>query len=175
MRAGPRDDAEQVTQALPGEPLTVEADQSGCARVRTAYDYPGWVLAEALDGAVDEGWLVERAGDPVEEARAYLGCPYEWGGMSERGIDCSGLIHMAYRRLGRLVPRDADQQEAAGTAVGARDLHRGDLVCYGDHIAFWLGDGRILHATGREGVGRVVEEELPPELAERVRGHVRFE
>lgn len=175
MRAGPRDDAEQVTQALPGEPLTVEADQSGWARVRTAYDYPGWVLAEALDGAVDEGWLVERAGDPVEEARAYLGCPYEWGGMSERGIDCSGLIHMAYRRLGRLVPRDADQQEEAGIPVAARDLHRGDLVCYGDHIAFWLGDGRILHATGREGVRAVVEEEHPPELAERVRGHVRFE
>ena len=128
VRAGPRDDAEQVTQALPGDLLTVEADQSGWARVRTAYDYPGWVLAEALDGAVDEGWLVERARDPVEEARAYLGCPYEWGGMSERGIDCSGLIHMAYRRLGRLVPRDADQQEEAGIPVAARDLHRGDLV-----------------------------------------------
>jgi cell wall-associated NlpC family hydrolase len=30
--------------------------------------------------------------------------------MTERGIDCSGLVHMAYRRLGRLVPRDADQR-----------------------------------------------------------------
>jgi cell wall-associated NlpC family hydrolase len=175
VRAGPRDDAEQVTQALPGEPLTVEAERSGWARVRTAYDYPGWVLAEALDGAVDEGWLVERAGDPVEEARTYLGCPYEWGGMSERGIDCSGLIHMAYRRLGRLVPRDADRQEAAGTPVPRDEPRRGDLVCYGDHIAFWLGDGRILHATGREGVGRVVEEVQPAELAARVRGYVRFE
>ena len=81
---------------------------------------------------------------------------------------------MAYRRLGRLVPRDADQQEDAGVEVDRADLRRGDLVCYGDHIAFWLGDGRILHATGREGVRAVVEEEHPPELAVRVRKYVRF-
>jgi len=174
VRAEPSDDAEQVTQALPGEPLTVESEEGGWARVRTAYDYPGWVPAEALAAEADADWLVERAGDPVEEARAYLGCPYEWGGITEKGIDCSGLIHMAYRKLGRLVPRDADQQEAAGTPVPPDDLRRGDLVCYGDHVAFWLGGGRILHATGRDGVCAVVEEDQPPELAARVQAYVRF-
>jgi gamma-D-glutamyl-L-lysine dipeptidyl-peptidase len=174
VRAEPRDDAEQVTQALPGEPLSVEEEAEGWMRIRTAYDYPGWVRAEALRGVVDGRWLVPRAGDPVEEARSYLGAPYEWGGLTERGIDCSGLVHMAYRRLGRLVPRDADQQEAAGEPVPPGDLRRGDLACYGDHIAFWLGDGRILHATGQEGVRAVVEEEHPPDLAARVRCWVRL-
>ena len=174
LRAEPRDGAEQVTQALPGEPLAVEAVDGEWARVRTAYDYPGWVRSAALGGRPRADWLARRDGDPVEEARAYLGCPYEWGGMTERGIDCSGLVHMAYRRLGRLVPRDADQLEDAGTEVEAGELRRGDLVCYGDHIAFWLGDGRILHATGREGVRAVVEEEHPPELAARVRRYVRL-
>jgi hypothetical protein len=122
-----------------------------------------------LGGKVDAGWLVLQDGEPLDEANAYLGCPYEWGGMTERGIDCSGLVHMAYRRLGRLVPRDADQQEEAGTPVDPADLHRGDLVCYGDHIAFWLGDGRMLHATGRDGIRRVLEEEHPADLAGRVR------
>jgi cell wall-associated NlpC family hydrolase len=173
VRAEPRDDAEQVTQALPGEPLAVEAEQEGWARIRTAYDYPGWVPAGALTGE-PAGWPAERDGDPVEEARAYLGCPYEWGGLTERGIDCSGLVHMAYRRLGRLVPRDADQQERAGSPVAEGDLRRGDLVCYGDHIAFWLGEGRILHATGREGVGAVVDEEQPADLSGRVRAYVRL-
>jgi gamma-D-glutamyl-L-lysine dipeptidyl-peptidase len=152
----------------------VEGRREGWARIRTAYDYPGWLRAETLDGVTDEDWLVVRLGDPVEEARSYLGAPYEWGGSTERGIDCSGLVHMAYRRLGRLVPRDADQQEAAGDPVPPGDERRGDLVCYGDHIAFWLGDGRILHATGREGVRRVLEEEHPPDLAARVRAYVRF-
>lgn len=73
------------------------------------------------------------AGEPltVEEVRAYLGAPCEWGGMTERGIDRSGLVHMAYRRLGRLIPGDADQQEAAGEPVQEADVRRGDLVCYG--------------------------------------------
>jgi len=163
-----------VTQALPGEPLSAGEELKGWVRIRTAYDYPGWVRAEALDGLVDANWLVARAGDPVEEARSYLGAPYEWGGMTERGIDCSGLVHMAFRRLGRLIPRDADQQESAGEPVGPSELCRGDLVCYGDHIAFWLGDGRILHATGREDVRAVVEEQHPRELAARVRAYVRF-
>jgi hypothetical protein len=174
VRAEPRDDAEQVTQALPGEPLMVESQERGWARVRTAYDYPGSVRAGALAGEPDGDWLVERDGDPVEKARAYLGCPYEWGGLTEKGIDCSGLVHMAYRRLGRLVPRDADRQEAVAMPVPRDELRRGDLVCYGDHIAFWLGGGKILHATGREGVGRVVEEDQPAELAARVRACVRL-
>jgi cell wall-associated NlpC family hydrolase len=174
VRAEPRDDAEQVTQALPGEPLRIEGEHTGWVRVRTAYDYPGWVRADSLDGVVDEAWLSAHDGDPVEEARAYLGAPYEWGGLTVGGIDCSGLVHMAYRRLGRLVPRDADQQEAAGEPVQEGDLRRGDLACYGDHIAFWLGDGRILHATGRDGVRAVVEEVHPPELAARVRAYVRL-
>lgn len=175
MRAEPRDDAEQVTQALPGEPLRVEGDRAGWTRVLTAYDYPGWVHARALDGDVDENRLAAREGDPVEEAQTYLGAPYEWGGLTVHGIDCSGLVHMAYRHLGRLVPRDADQQEEVGEPVAKSDLRRGDLVCYGDHIAFCIGNGRVLHATGREGVRAVVEEEHPPELAARVRAYVRLD
>ncbi len=166
VRAEPDEAAEQVTQALAGEPLAVEERAAGWARVRTAYGYPGWIRDDALGGEPDGQWPgLPRAGDPVAEARSYLGAPYEWGGMTERGIDCSGLVHMAYRRLGRLVPRDAHEQEAAAEAMQAQDLRVGDLVCFGpheraDHIAFWLGEGRILHATGREGVNAVVEEPL---------------
>jgi cell wall-associated NlpC family hydrolase len=170
LRAEPRSDAEQGSQLLPGEPVDVEEERGGWARVRTAYDYPGWARAASLVVDSDNNWLTPRNGEPVEEARSYLGAPYEWGGMTERGIDCSGLVHMAYRRLGRLVPRDAEQQEAAGRPVA--EPRRGDLACYEGHIAFWLGDGRILHASGT--AGAVVVEEHPPELARRVRAFVRL-
>jgi cell wall-associated NlpC family hydrolase len=174
VRAEPRDDAEQVTQALRGEPLVVEDRRDGWARIRTAYDYPGWVREDVLGEEVDPAWLPEAAGDPVEEARRFLGTRYEWGGMSERGIDCSGLVHMAYRRTGRLVPRDADQQEAAGEEIPESEVRPGDLVCYEGHIAFWLGDGRILHATQRAGVDGVVEEREPEELRPRFHRYVRL-
>ena len=180
IRAEPRDDAEQVTQALRGEPLTVEERTGGWAKVRTAYGYPGWMRESALGPHVVADWLgsqTERK--PVDAARAFLGARYEWGGMSERGIDCSGLVHMAYRRVGELVPRDAHEQEAAGRAIEEDELRPGDLITYGDgeqadHIAFWLGAGRILHSTAREGVHAVVEECEPVELRARRRRLVRL-
>jgi gamma-D-glutamyl-L-lysine dipeptidyl-peptidase len=174
VRVNPSDDAEQVTQVLPGEPITVDEVCNGWARVRTSYDYPGWIRADALGGERDPGWNRQRVVDPLEHARSLLGAPYEWGGMTERGIDCSGLVHMSFRAAGRMVPRDADQQEAAGVPVPAADLRSGDLISYGDadgadHIAFWIGEGRILHSTQRDGVDGVVEEEEPAHLHARRR------
>jgi gamma-D-glutamyl-L-lysine dipeptidyl-peptidase len=164
LRAEPRADAEQVTQALRGDLLEVGESRDGWVRVTTSYGYPGWVREDVLCGD-----------DPLSLARSFLGAPYEWGGLTEAGIDCSGLVHIAYRLAGREVPRDSWQQEEAGTQVEAPAL--GDLVSYGgeraDHIAFWLGEGRILHATAREGLG-VVEEPEPAELRARRRLTVRL-
>lgn len=163
-----------MTQALRGEPLTVIERRDSWAHVTTAYDYAGWIAADALSPESPGDWLPPaRTGDPIEEARAYLGAPYLWGGLSAHGIDCSGLVHMAWRRLGRIVPRDAEQQEAAGSRVD--EPRYGDLATYGGervtHVAFWLGNGRILHAAG----GReVVEEDEPGELRAIRRGFVRL-
>jgi len=179
VHAEPRDGAEQVTQLLPGEPFTPGGRRDGWVRIRTAYDYPGWIREDALGGEADPHWLEPRVAEPLDFARTLLGAPYLWGGMTAAGIDCSGLVHMSFRAAGRLVPRDADQQEDAAEVIPKGALRPGDLVTYGDgqaadHIAFWLGGGRILHATRRDGVDGVVEEPEPPELRERRRRAIRF-
>jgi cell wall-associated NlpC family hydrolase len=85
---------------------------------------------------------------------------------------------MSFRATGRLVPRDADQQEDAGRAVD--EPQPGDLITYGDpdgradHVAFWVGEGRILHSTQRDGVDGVVEEPEPAELQARRRRVIRL-
>jgi cell wall-associated NlpC family hydrolase len=178
LRAEPSEDTEQVTQALAGEPLRVLEERDDWARVETAYAYPGWARGDDLGGDRDPEWLQPVALDPVEHARTLLGTRYEWGGMTSAGIG-SGLVHMAFRSCGRLVPRDADQQEEAAERLLEAKVRTGDLVTYGpadgaDHIAFWVGGVRILHATGREGVDCVVEEAEPAELGVLRRAFVRL-
>jgi gamma-D-glutamyl-L-lysine dipeptidyl-peptidase len=178
LRLWPSDRAEQVTQVLLHEPLRVDDLRGRWALVSTVYEYSGWVRLEHIEEGA--GVLPPPEGvEPLELARGYLGAPYEWGGLTAAGIDCSGLVHVAYRRAGLIVARDAWQQEAAGLPVPSAECRPGDLVTYGlpekvtDHVAFWLGNGRILHSTARDGLG-VVEEPEPPELVARRRAVVRL-
>jgi hypothetical protein len=153
-----------VTQALRGESLSVRERRDGWVQVETTYGYPGWIRETDLCGDA-----------PLDVARTFVGTPYEWGGLTARGLDCSGLVHLSYRLCGTLVPRDADQQDAVGKPVDKPEA--GDLVTYGDpvdHIAFWAGEGTILHSTGREGGVGVVEEPEPEELRARRRRVVRL-
>ena len=104
----------------------------------------------------------------VDCARLLLAAPYEWGGLTLRGIDCSGLVQVVHRRFGLLLRRDADMQEGSGRGVPAGEpWSAGDLVCFGDHIAIATGDGaRAVHAYGPAGC--VIEDELPATLLERI-------
>jgi cell wall-associated NlpC family hydrolase len=105
--------------------------------------------------------------DPVAIAGLFLETPYLWGGKSGFGIDCSGLVYMAFAMTGRAVPRDSDMQAAGlGSAIDPdRDgLQRGDLVFWKGHVGFIEDDGRtLLHASG--GTMTVTREPLAGAIA----------
>ncbi len=67
---------------------------------------PGFSLQRILDQWYD-GSEEEFRRNLTAEAEKYLGTQYRWGGKSFEGIDCSGLVSMAYMRSGVLIYRDA--------------------------------------------------------------------
>lgn len=87
----------------------------------------------------------------VETARQFFGVPYDWGGMTSEGIDCSGLVWVAYRVHGVSLPRDADQQRRVGESVERTSLRPGDLLFFPGHVAISVGGNEYLHAHGESG------------------------
>ena len=89
-------------------------------------------------------------------ARKYIGVPYEYGGKSPKGFDCSGLTSYVYQRHGVKLPRTSAKQAKAGRHVKKAKLKPGDLVFFStakkgqiSHVGIYVGDGKFVHAPGR--------------------------
>lgn len=88
----------------------------------------------------------------VDAALSYAGTHYRWGGKSPLGIDCSGLVSMAYMLCGILIYRDADIREGFPIhEIDLKDVKPGDLLFFPGHVAMYIGGGRYCHSTGKNG------------------------
>jgi uncharacterized protein YgiM (DUF1202 family) len=91
----------------------------------------------------------------VNEAKEHLGESYVWGGTRlGSGVDCSGFTQAIYRVMGYTISRTSRSQAVGGTKISASQLKPGDLVFYGSssyisHVAIYIGNGKIIHASNR--------------------------
>ncbi len=139
---------------LSGSQILVELPDKtkGYIPLKVSQSYTNWLEATG------------DIGDVVSYARDFMGTPYLWGGTSSKGFDCSGFTKTAFYLAGYEIPRDASQQVFIGRDISLDEsysnLLKGDLLFFGrllgperrekiTHVAFYMGDQMILHASGK--------------------------
>ena len=88
-------------------------------------------------------------------ALQFVGNPYVYGGCSlTKGTDCSGFVMLIYRHFGVNLPHyDAAIRTKGKSVPSLNEAKAGDIICYYGHVAIYLGDGRIVHASNsRDGI-----------------------
>lgn len=149
-------DGEEYSQE---ESYDQEADYDG----EPTYDNSGEVenYGSSEDGSSDytapasTGYSSSGGGQSVVDyATQFVGNPYVWGGTSlTNGADCSGFVQSVYANFGVNLGRTTYEQLNDGVEVSYSDAQPGDIIDYGEHVAIYMGDGKIVHASNaRDGI-----------------------
>jgi len=90
--------------------------------------------------------------------RAWKGTPYKYGGLSLKGVDCSGFVLSSYKKVyGIKLPRSTHEQVKKGRRVYMYELQTGDLLFFKTgwnvrHVGIYLENGKFMHASSSKGV-----------------------
>ncbi|NLW33375.1 MAG: C40 family peptidase [Fibrobacter sp.] len=98
--------------------------------------------------------------DLTRAIKSYLGVPYKYGGMSRKGMDCSGFVTLIYQKVYNIeLPRSSREQRRYGKKIPKRKAKPGDLVFFRtarfrgvNHVGIYAGDNRFAHSSLRHGV-----------------------
>ena len=170
VREAPSTDSLIVTQVATGEILDYVGTEGDWVAVmlddEIVYVNADYVeVTSELSTALTMTEVLYGAG--VSDVRAaicnyglqFVGNRYVWGGTSlTKGTDCSGFTMSVYKNFGIKIPRTSQQQAKAGTKISLSEAKAGDLVFYSNgrrinHVALYLGNGQVVHASNpRSGI-----------------------
>ncbi len=93
----------------------------------------------------------------LTSSKKWLGTPYQYGGTTQSGVDCSGFVLNVYNDLGYTVPRTSREQYEFTKKVSSSDKHVGDLVFFRrgsdvGHVGIYVGSNKMIHASTSRGV-----------------------
>jgi cell wall-associated NlpC family hydrolase len=146
--------------------LALQATQNLGQQFLSSLGLGGTTTGSAAPGARVRGpqaieYVIRRGG-------SQMGVPYSWGGgkptgpttgvdsgANTVGFDCSGLTQFSFAGVGVLIPKYSGDQYNTGRKVPVSQAKRGDLLFWGpggsQHVALYLGGGRMLEASGSGG------------------------
>ena len=161
--------AQTICDLVGGDIMRITGKKGQWTQISLPSGKTGWVCSKSVkphEGftsiAKGEGNADSISDEMMESiiATAFRlkGVPYLWGGMTPKGVDCSGLVRWSYLMNGILLPRNASQIIHCGDEVSLDKMQRGDLVFFGTpakdgkpqrvtHIGIHIGEGRIIHSS----------------------------
>lgn len=137
----------QTTSILPQTDniRTMEAkaasDHFSCANLRTLS------LAESRKHTTEIKYNV------INSVLTWEGTPYQWGGRTRSGVDCSGLVQNVFRENGIQLPRTSYEQFRTGMGIPQSRLEPGDLVFFhtngagASHVGIYIGHKQFISAS----------------------------
>ena len=135
-------EAEEARKKAEAEAAKKKSSATTTSKKTSANDkYPGPAAVKSSGGSA-QGRAVADYG------LQFVGNPYVYGGTSlTNGADCSGFVQQVYKHFGYSLPRSSSEQRSAGREVSYSEAQPGDLICYAGHVAIYIGNGQIVHAS----------------------------
>ena len=154
MRTAKSKNAKTIKKLKVGTKVTVLSTSGSWRKIKvggkTGYALKKYVYINTTAPKL-KGSTYNKGKTVASFAQRFVGNPYVWGGTNlNTGADCSGFVKSVYKAFGYNLPRSSSSQRSAGRKVSYSKKQPGDLICYNGHVAIYIGNGKIVHASSRK-------------------------